>query len=98
MWQLANDIVRNWEDASYSNESAVGTVVEDLLGLTKLMLEHQVSSEAIAAADNEVLEQLAQMSGATNPEVRKVAKVLSQRTALLPVSYTHLTLPTKRIV
>jgi DNA helicase II / ATP-dependent DNA helicase PcrA len=85
MWQLANDIVRNWEDASYSNESAVGTVVEDLLGLTKLMLEHQVSSEDIAAADNEVLEQLAQMSGATNPEVRKVAKVLSQRTALLPM-------------
>jgi len=85
MWQLANDIVRNWEDASYSNESAVGTVVEDLLGLTKLMLEHQVSSEDIASADNEVLEQLAQMSGATNPEVRKVAKVLSQRTALLPM-------------
>jgi len=85
MWQLANDIVRNWEDASYSNESAVGTVVEDLLGLTKLMLEHQVSSEDIAAADNEVLEQLAQMSGATNPEVRKVAKVLSQRSALLPM-------------
>ena len=85
MWQLANDIVRNWEDASYSNESAVGTVVEDLLGLTKLMLEHQVSPEDIASADNEVLEQLAQMSGATNPEVRKVAKVLSQRTALLPM-------------
>ena len=85
MWQLANDIVRNWEDDSYSNESAVGTVVEDLLGLTKLMLEHQVTPEAIAAADAEVLQELAQMSGATNPEVRKVAKVLSQRTALLPM-------------
>jgi DNA helicase-2/ATP-dependent DNA helicase PcrA len=85
MWQIANDIVRNWEDASYSNESAVGTVVEDLLGLTKLMLEHQVTPEAIAAADNEVLAELAQMSGGENPEVRKVKKVLQQRIALLPM-------------
>lgn len=85
MWQLANEIVRNWEDTSYSNESAVGTVVEDLLGLTKLILEHQVSTADIIAADNEVLAELAKMSGATNPEVRKVARVLNQRIALLPM-------------
>jgi DNA helicase-2/ATP-dependent DNA helicase PcrA len=51
MWQLANDVVRNWHDSNYTNESEINTVVDDLLGLTKLMLEHQVKPDAIEAAD-----------------------------------------------
>ena len=42
MWQLANDVVRNWDDPDYRNESAVSTVIDDLLGLTKMVLEHQI--------------------------------------------------------
>ena len=72
MWQLANDVVRNWDDATYTNESAINTVVSDLLGLAKLMLEHQVRPDAIEAADLAVLQELSKMSGDLNDQVRKV--------------------------
>ena len=85
MWQLANDVVRNWDDSTYTNESAVNTVVDDLLGLTKLMLEHQVTPEAIEAADLAVLQELATMSGDENDQVRRVKRVLTQRIGLLPM-------------
>ena len=38
IWQIASDVVRNWSDDSYRNDSAVSTVIKDLLGLSKLML------------------------------------------------------------
>ena len=85
MWQLANDVVRNWDDATYTNESEINTIVDDLLGLTKLMLEHQVEPGAIEAADLAVLEELAKMSGDENDQVRRVNRVLTQRTGLLPM-------------
>lgn len=83
MWQLANEIVRSYDDPDYTNESAPGTVVDDLLGLTKMMLEHQIDPADIKAADRELLEQLAGMSGDSNPNVRKVKKVSEQRIGLL---------------
>ncbi|CAN2176928.1 UvrD Superfamily I DNA and RNA helicases [Candidatus Nanopelagicaceae bacterium] len=85
MWQLANDVVRNWDDATYTNESAINTVVDDLLGLTKLMLEHQVKPDAIEAADLVVLQELSTMSGDLNDQVRRVNRVLTQRIGLLPM-------------
>jgi DNA helicase-2/ATP-dependent DNA helicase PcrA len=85
MWQLANDVVRNWDDATYTNESAINTVVDDLLGLTKLMLEHQVEPDAIEAADLAVLQELSTMSGDLNDQVRRVNRVLTQRIGLLPM-------------
>lgn len=85
MWQMANDVVRNWDDAAYTNESQVSTVVDDLLGLTKLMLEHQVSPDAIEAADLALLQELSTMSGDLNDHVRKVNRVLTQRIGLLPM-------------
>jgi len=85
MWQLANDVVRNWDDSTYTNESAVSTVVDDLLGLTKLMLEHQVKPDAIEAADLAVLQELSAMTGDLNDHVRKVNRALTQRIGLLPM-------------
>jgi DNA helicase-2/ATP-dependent DNA helicase PcrA len=85
MWQMANDIVRNWDDAHYTNESAVSTVVEDLLGLTKMTLEHQVKSRDIEATDLALLEQLSKMTGPLNEKVRQVNRVLTQRSGLLPM-------------
>ena len=85
MWQLANDVVRNWHDSNYTNESEINTVVDDLIGLTKLMLEHQVNPDAIEAADLAVLEELSKMTGDQNDQVRRVNRVLSQRIGLLPM-------------
>lgn len=85
MWQLANEVVRNWDDATYTNESAISTVVDDLLGLTKLMLEHQVKPDAIEAADLALLQELSTMTGDLNDQVRRVNRVLTQRIGLLPM-------------
>jgi DNA helicase-2/ATP-dependent DNA helicase PcrA len=85
MWQMANDIVRNWDDSTYTNESAVSTVVDDLLGLTKLMLEHQVKAQDVEKIDLSLLEELSKMSGPDNEKVRRVARTLTQRVGLLPM-------------
>jgi DNA helicase-2/ATP-dependent DNA helicase PcrA len=85
MWQLANDIVRNWDDPDYRNESAVSTVIDDLLGLTKMVLEHQIKPEEVVRADTRVLEELSKMTGDLNDNVRKVARVLNQRIGMLPM-------------
>ena len=85
IWQIASDVVRNWSDDSYRNESAVSTVIEDLIGLSKLMLEHQVKAVDIEAIGNEVLQQLAPLVGARNEEVRAVERAMRQRNSLLPM-------------
>ena len=85
LWMSANKLVREWDNGSFSTDDAVDTVVKDLLGLTSIALEHQVTSSEIRSADEKVLEELLQMTGVTNEETRKVAKVLSQRIAMLPM-------------
>ena len=85
VWQIASDVVRNWSDDSYRNQSAVSTVIKDLLGLSKLILEHQVNAEDIIEIDNAILDQLAPLAGGRNDEVRKVERTMLQRNSLLPM-------------
>jgi len=85
IWQIASDVVRNWSDDTYRNQSAVSTVIKDLLGLSKLMLEHQVKAEDIAAIGEEILRELAPLAGARNEEVRAVERAMLQRNSLLPM-------------
>lgn len=90
IWQIASDVVRNWSDDSYRNQSAVSTVIKDLLGLSKLMLEHQVKGEDIERIGNEVLLSLQPLIGSSNAEVRDVAKAMRQRNSLLPMVETFM--------
>ena len=85
IWQIASDVVRNWSDDSYRNQSAVSTVIKDLLGLSKLMLEHQVKAADIQAIGDEILQALAPLAGARNEEVRSVERAMLQRASLLPM-------------
>jgi DNA helicase-2/ATP-dependent DNA helicase PcrA len=85
IWQIASDVVRNWSDDSYRNDSAVSTVIKDLLGLSKLMLEHQVKASDIEAIGNEILEKLQLLAGSTNEDTRAVARAMRQRNSLLPM-------------
>ena len=85
IWQIASDIVRNWNDDSYRNQSAVSTVIKDLLGLSKLMLEHQVTAADIEAIGNEIVAALSPLAGARNDEVRAVERAMLQRNSLLPM-------------
>ena len=83
LWIMANRIVRNWDEAGYSNESSIKTIVEDLMGLTSQALEHQVTGDQIIEQDNKLLAELNRMSGPTNEGVRKAAMVATQRSALV---------------
>jgi DNA helicase-2/ATP-dependent DNA helicase PcrA len=90
IWQIASDVVRNWSDDSYRNDSAVSTVIKDLLGLSKLMLEHQVKAVDIEAIGNELLEKLQLLGGSTNEDTRAVARAMQQRNSLLPMVETFM--------
>ncbi len=83
LWMMANRIVRNWDEAGYSNESSIKTIVEDLMGLTSQALEHQVTGEQIIEQDNKLLAELNRMSGPTNEGVRKAAMTAIQRSGLV---------------
>ena len=85
IWQIASDVVRNWSDDSYRNDSAVSTVIKDLLGLSKLMLENQVKAADIESIGNEMLEKLQSLAGSTNEDTRAVARAMRQRNSLLPM-------------
>ena len=90
LWMAANKLVREWDDGTFATSDAASTVVKDLLGLTSMVLEHRVTVDQIRDADEKVLHELAQMTGATNEETRRVAKVLSQRIAMLPMMESFL--------
>lgn len=83
LWMMANRIVQNWDEDGFTNESAVKTVVEDLMGLTSQALEHQVSGEEIIEEDNKLLAELARMGGALNEGVRSAARTSQQRIGLV---------------
>jgi len=85
IWQIASDVVRNWSDDSYRNQSAVSTVIKDLLGLSKLMMEHQVSGSDIQAIGEGIMQELDMLAGAPNDEVRAVHRAMLQRNSLLPM-------------
>ena len=85
IWQIASDVVRNWSDDSYRNDSAVSTVIKDLLGLSKFMLEHQVKAADIEVIGNDMLERLQSLAGSTNEDTRAVARAMRQRNSLLPM-------------
>ena len=85
LWMSAHNLVRTYDDGIFSTTDSPKTVIEDLLSLTSMVLEHQVPLDAIREADSQMAQQLSLMSGATNEDTRKVAKVLSQRSAMLPM-------------
>ena len=90
VWMSANKLVREWDDGIFATSDAASTVVKDLLGLTSMVLEHRVTVDQIRAADEELLHQVIAMTGPTNDETRKVAKVLNQRIAMLPMMQAFL--------
>jgi DNA helicase-2/ATP-dependent DNA helicase PcrA len=88
IWQMASDLVTNWSDPNFTSQSALSTVIKDVIGLTRLVLEHQTSLADIESASTVILEQIDQLElrgSHSNEEVRKVQLVLNQRLSLLPM-------------
>ncbi len=85
IWQMASDLVRNWPDEDFSSDSALSTVIKDVIGLTRLVLEHQSSSADIESISMKILQKIDSLGPKSNKEVRTVQKVLQQRISLLPM-------------
>ena len=85
IWQMASDLVRNWPDDEFRSQSALSTVIKDVIGLTRLIQEHQVSPEQIIEYSQPILEKIESMGVKSNESVRNVSKVLTQRIAILPM-------------
>lgn len=85
IWQMASDLVTNWSDDSFTSESALSTVISDVIGLTRLVLEHQCSPDDITDESFKILNQIDAMGPMTNDAVRDVVKVLNQRLSILPM-------------
>ncbi len=85
VWQMASDLVRNWDDPDFRSESAPSTVITDVIGLTKYMLEHQCTSDEIIHESLKILSVIESMGPKSNPDVRSVQKALTQRISILPM-------------
>lgn len=85
IWQMAAKIVSNWPDDEFSSESALSTVIYDVIGLSRMVLEHMTSSDEIRKISENLLEQLESLGTRSNDTVRGVQKVLQQRMSILPM-------------
>ncbi len=85
VWQMASDLVHNWDDPDFRSESAASTVITDVIGLTKYMLEHQCSPDEIIHESMKILDHIDSLGTKSNKEVRDVQKVLTQRISILPM-------------
>ena len=85
IWQMASDLVINWNDEAFTSESAVSTVITDVIGLTRLVLEHQCSPDDIRDESFKILSHIEDMGPKSNEVVRNVVKVLNQRLSILPM-------------
>ncbi len=83
IWQIASDVVRKWEDDSFRSTSAASTIIKDVIGLAKQILEHKVTVEEIRSANDQMLEDLAQFDFAASSVGNKVRMVMHQRNSIL---------------
>ena len=84
VWQQAAKVLRNWYDENFQYESAFKTLVTDLLGLTKNVMEHGTTSSQIIEASQNILARLEGIP--SEKEVDQVRLVIEQRIKLLEIS------------
>lgn len=90
IWQIASDVVRNWPDDEYRNESKPSTVIKDLIGLSREVLEHRANLDQIRKQCEEIIYELSQLSGTIHPSIKTAIKVAHQRISILPMVETFL--------
>ena len=86
IWQMAAKIVSNWPDEDFSSESALSTVIYDVIGLSRMILEHMTSADEIRKISRDLLAELDGLANQSNDTVRTVQKVLRQRLSILPMA------------
>ena len=84
VWQQAARVLRGWKDEEFEYEGAFKTLVSDLLGLTKGLMEHGITENEIIAESEKVLDRIKELP--SEKDVDKVRLVLKQRIKLLEIS------------
>ena len=87
LWQMTANLVHNWPDEDFRSESAVSTVIEDVIGLSRLVLEHGITTSHIESVTTPILEHLETLGPAANEASRRIIRTLNQRLAILPMVY-----------
>lgn len=87
LWQMTANLVHNWPDEDFRSESAVSTVIDDVIGLSRLVLEHGITTAQIESITTPILEHLATLGPATNDSSRRIIRTLTQRLAILPMVF-----------
>jgi DNA helicase-2/ATP-dependent DNA helicase PcrA len=87
LWQMAAELVHNWPDENFKSESAVSTVIKDVIGLSRLVLEHGVTTDEIERVSLPILQHLESIGPASNEAARRIQRVLSQRLSILPMVF-----------
>ena len=88
LWQQANSIVRNWSDENFNYNSALSTLIDDVLGLTKSILEHQVDLNELKNSQLKILKELEALTPGKadeNAVIKNTIKVLNQRLRIIPI-------------
>jgi len=85
-WQIAHNIVKNYEESDYKFTSSLNSIVESVMDLSAAMGEHARSADEIRAITYPMLEKFDSLSGKTsNKEVREAVDKLKERLAILPM-------------
>ena len=85
-WQIAHNIVKNFDDSEYEFTSSLNSIVESVMDLSAAMGEHARSADEIRALTYPMLEKFAGLSGkSSNKEVRDAVDKLKERLAILPM-------------
>ena len=87
LWQMTAELVHNWPDEDFRSDSAVSTVIKDVIGLSRLVLEHGVSAEEISRVSQPILEHLESLGPLSNDVVRRIHRALHQRNSILPMVF-----------
>ena len=88
LWQQANSIIRNWSDENFNYDNALSTLIDDVLGLTKSVLEHQVDLSELKHSQLKILKALEALEPGKadeNAVVKGAIKVLTQRVRIIPI-------------
>ncbi len=90
IWQMAADVVRNWPDDAYRNEGSVGTVIKDLIGLSREVLEHRVDISRIREEGQRIIDTLEGLAGTMYGPIKSAIKVAHQRNSILEMVETFI--------
>ena len=84
-WQIASDLVNNFESLAAPLISAPSTVIDDVMLLSKLIAEHGCSVADVSNEMERIISTLIALPGKDTKEIRDIYQAFKERAAILPI-------------